>query len=363
MSSLKVGIVGLPNVGKSTLFNAILKREQALSANYPFATIEPNVGVVDVIDRRLDKLAELVEQNEKVSPPIVYANIEFVDIAGLVEGASKGEGLGNQFLANIREVDMIIQVVRDFNDSNIVREHSKDPDTDSEIINSELLIKDLESIERKIKSIGKNPSSAKELNLLNQYLEHLNSGKFAYTLRNQIDKNDYSDFIRPLFLLTDKEMIYIFNVDETDERLKNETESEVFKGNPVIYLNAKLESELSSLSQEDQLSYLSDLGIKEAGLDKIIRACFSKLGLITYFTSGVKEVRAWPIKAGSNAVKAAGVIHTDFEKSFIKAEVVAYEDYAKLGSKTSAQANGKLRLEGKDYVVNDGDVIEFKIGA
>lgn len=361
--SLSVGIVGLPNVGKSTLFNAILKREQALSANYPFATIEPNVGVVDVIDKRLDRLAELVEQHENTKPPIVYANIEFVDIAGLVEGASTGEGLGNQFLANIREVDMIIQVVRDFSDSNIVREHSKDPDTDSEIINSELILKDIESIERKIKSLGKNPSSTKEMNLLNQYLEHLNSGNFAYTLRNQTDKNDYLEFVKPLFLLTDKEMIYIFNVDETDERLKLDSVTETFKGNPIIYVNAKLESELSSLSQEDQSSYLKDLGIKEAGLDKIIKACFSKLGLITYFTAGVKEVRAWPIKQGSNAVKAAGVIHTDFEKNFIKAEVVAYDDYEKFGSKSSAQANGKLRLEGKDYVVNDADVIEFKIGA
>lgn len=362
MSQLSVGIVGLPNVGKSTLFNAILKREQALSANYPFATIEPNVGIVDVVDKRLDKLAELVNQNEGVNPPIVYATIEFVDIAGLVAGASKGEGLGNQFLANIREVDMIMQVVRDFEDNDIVREHSKDPDTDTEVINSELIIKDIESIEKKIQSIGRDPKKTKEIELLKKYLSHLNEGSFAFDLRETLDEKDYNEFIRPLFLLTDKEMIYVFNVSETDERLQTE-EPKTFKGRPVVYVSAKIEFELASLSAEDQQLYLKDLGINESGLNKISRTCFEKLGLITFFTAGAKEVRAWQIKKDSTAQKAAGAIHTDFEKNFIKAEVVAYEDYAQYGSKLKAKEAGKLRLEGKEYIVKDGNVIEFKIGA
>ncbi len=359
---LKVGIVGLPNVGKSTLFNAILRKEQALSANYPFATIEPNVGVVDVIDRRLDKLADIVEKHEGKKPPIVYANIEFVDIAGLVAGASKGEGLGNQFLANIREVDMIIQVVRDFADPDIVREHSKNPDDDTDVINSELAIKDLESIEKKIKSLGKDPKKAKEIEILNKYMTHLDSGGFAYDLRDTLDQKDYLEFVRPLFLLTDKEIIYIFNVAEDDERLKTNSPTE-FKGKPVVYVSAKIEFELASLSSEDQIAYLKDLGISESGLDKISRSCFNKLGLISFFTAGIIEVRAWQIKNGSTAAKASAAIHTDFEKNFIKAEVVAYDDYITYETKLKAKDAGKLRLEGKDYIVKDGDVIEFKIGA
>ncbi|PIR42725.1 redox-regulated ATPase YchF [candidate division WWE3 bacterium CG_4_9_14_0_2_um_filter_35_11] len=353
---LKVGIVGLPNIGKSTLFNAILKREQALSANYPFATIDPNIGVVDVYDVRLEKLAEIVFKNTGIHPPKVYANIEFVDIAGLVEGASKGEGLGNQFLANIREVDMILQVVRDFSDTNIIREHSKDPETDSEVINSELIIKDLESIEKQLK-IKSNDNE-----ILQKYYDHLNSGKLAIELKPQIDKIKYEEIVKPLFLLTDKEMVYVFNVDETDERLKLQN-NQTFKENPVIFINAKLESELSSLGPDDRKAYLSDLGIKEAGLDKIIETAFEKLGLITFLTAGEKEVRAWEIKIGTNAQNASGAIHTDFVKNFIKAEIVAYEDYITSGSKLKAKDAGKLRLEGKDYIVKDGDVIEFKIGA
>lgn len=353
---LKVGIVGLPNVGKSTLFNAILKREQALSANYPFATIDPNVGVVDVLDERLEKLAEIVKNNTGVNPPKVFANIEFVDIAGLVEGASKGEGLGNQFLANIREVDMILQVVRDFSDTNIIREHSKDPQTDSEVINSELIIKDIESIEKQLKTKSGNNE------ILQKYFDHLNSGKLAIELKPQIDKVKYEEIIKPLFLLTDKEMVYVFNVDENDERLRAEKD-DTFNGNPVVYINAKLESELASLSEDDRKAYLSDLGIKQAGLDKIVKTAFHKLGLITFLTAGEKEVRAWEIKNGTNAQNAAGAIHTDFVKNFIKAEVIAFDDYVSAGSKLGAKDAGKLRLEGKDYIVKDGDVIEFKIGA
>lgn len=353
---LKVGIVGLPNVGKSTLFNAILKREQALSANYPFATIDPNVGVVDVYDERLEKLAEIILKNTGVNPPKVYANIEFVDIAGLVAGASKGEGLGNQFLANIREVDMILHVVRDFSDTNIIREHSKDPDTDSEVINSELIIKDLESIEKQLK-VKSNTSE-----ILQKYYDHLNSGKLAIELRPYVDKIKYEEIIKPLFLLTDKEMVYVFNVDETDERLKSQND-QTFKDKPVIFINAKLESELSSLDPTDRKAYLFDLGIKEAGLDKVIKSAFHKLGLITFLTAGEKEVRAWEIKASTNAQNASGAIHTDFIKNFIKAEVIAFDDYVLAGSKLGAKDAGKLRLEGKEYIVKDGDVIEFKIGA
>lgn len=361
---LKVGIVGLPNVGKSTLFNAVLKKEQALSANYPFATIEPNVGVVEVPDARLDKLAELILKETGKNPPKVYAAIEFVDIAGLIAGASKGEGLGNQFLANIREVDMILQVVRDFADADIIREHSKDPDTDTDVINSELIIKDLESLEKRIKSVGRKPTNPKEPEILNKYLDHLNKGGLAIDLKDSLDPKDYKEIVKPLFLLTDKPIVYAFNVAETDARLKNPyNENDNYKGKPVVFISAKIEAELSSLALEDQKMYMSDLGIAESGLDKVAQVCFKKLGLISYLTAGEKEVRAWEIPAESNAAVAAGRIHTDFEKNFIKAEVIAYPDYVECETRLKARDKGKLRLEGKEYIVKDGDVIEFKIGA
>ena len=393
--SLSVGIVGLPNVGKSTLFNAVLKRQSsfvplsgtsedrqakdiAQVGNFPFTTINPNVGVVDVVDKRLDKLADLVEKNEGKRPPIVYATIQFVDIAGLVEGANKGEGLGNQFLANIREVDMILQVVRDFTDPEIIREHSKNPDVDSDVINNELILKDIESIDKKLKVIKSVKS--KEREILDTYSTHLNKGTLAYDLRDQFEQKDYIEFIKPLFLLTDKEMIYVFNVDESDLRLKTPSLraersnldrdqsipkgiNEMYKDRPVIYISAKLESELSSLSSEDQKAYLKDLGIEESGLDKITRLCFEKLGLISFLTAGVKETRAWEVERGSTAVEAAGRIHTDFIKNFIKAEIISYNVYVQCGAKLAARGLGKLRLEGKDYIVQDGDVIEFKIGS
>lgn len=366
---LKVGIVGLPNVGKSTLFNAVLKREQALSANYPFATIEPNIGVIDVIDERLDKLAELVLKETGVNPPKVYASIEFVDIAGLVKGASKGEGLGNQFLANIREVDLILQVVRDFSDTNIIREHSKNPDDDTDIINSELLIKDIETVERKLHTIGNDPKRVKEIAIFKKFMDGMSQEKFAIDIRAEVDENDYLLYVKPLYLLTDKDMVYVFNVDEDDARLKeemlrsNQHDNEKYKNRPVIYINAKLESELSALSREDQLEYLGDLGITTAGLDKITKMSFEKLGLISYLTAGEKEVRAWEIKKGMNAQLAAGRIHTDFIKKFVKAEVIAFEDYIQYGTRVACREAGKLRMEGRDYIVKDGDVIEFKIGA
>ena len=364
---LKVGIVGLPNVGKSTLFNAILKREQALSANYPFATIDPNTGVVEVIDKRLDKLAELIEKEKGVKPPIIYPVIELVDIAGLVEGANKGEGLGNKFLANIREVDMILQVVRDFEDANIIREHSKNPDEDTDIINTELILKDIESIEKKVKEIGANQKRIKEKEVYEKYLDLLAQGKYALEYNpfksdnSPIKKEDYLEFIKPLFLLTDKPLVYVFNVDDpAKDEYKNKTE---YKGKPVIYINAKLESELSSLDEQDQKEYLKELGINEPGLDKIIKTSYSLLDLITFFTAGEKEVRGWEIKKGTKAPQAAGKIHSDFETNFIKAEVIAYEDFIKYQSRLNAKNHGKLRLEGKEYVVKDADVIEFKIGA
>lgn len=358
---LKVGIVGLPNVGKSTLFNAVLKREQALSANYPFATIEPNVGVVDVVDKSLQKVAQVVEKNTNTKPPIVYANIEFVDIAGLVEGANKGEGLGNKFLANIREVDLILQVVRNFSDQNIVREHSKNPDTDSEVINSELILKDIEQINKKIDSFGRDLTKQNEKDLLNKYLNHLNKGGFAIDLKTQISEDDYNEYIAPLFLLTDKPMVYVFNTDENDKKLNSEDET--YKNKQAIYISAKLESELASLSTKDQKAYLNELNINESGLDKITNICFKKLGLISFYTAGVKEVRAWEIPQGFTAKQAAGKIHTDFEKNFIKAEVIGFNDYINLQGKQNAKAKGRLRLEGKEYIVKQGDVIEFKVGA
>ena len=361
---LKVGIVGLPNVGKSTLFNAVLKKEQALSANYPFATIEPNVGVVEVPDTRLDKLAELILKETGTNPPKVFAAIEFVDIAGLIAGASKGEGLGNQFLANIREVDMILQVVRDFADADIIREHSKDPDTDTDVINSELIIKDLESLEKRIKMAGRKPENPKEPEILAKYFDHLNKGGLAIDLKDSLDPKDYKEIVRPLFLLTDKPIVYVFNIDEKDARLKQPfNENEQYKQKPVVFISARIESELSSLSAEDQAIFLEDLGITSSGLDKIAQVCFKKLGLISYLTAGEKEVRAWEVLANSNAAVAAGRIHTDFEKNFIKAEVIAYNDYIECETRVKAREKGKLRLESKDYIVKDGDVIEFKIGA
>lgn len=328
-----------------------------------------------------------------------YPNIEFVDIAGLVEGANKGEGLGNKFLANIREVDMILQVVRDFSDPNIIREHSKNPDSDTDVINSELILKDLESLEKRIKSFGRDQTKKDELAVLTSYLEHLNSGGLAIDLREKYTEEQYLEYIKPLFLLTDKRIVYVFNVDEDDERLRSPDESVIlsdaknpttsttqsssssntpvilnsfqdlknstfstYKNRPVVYINAKLESELSALSPEDQQGYLKDLGIQEAGLDKITRLCFYTLDLISFLTAGVQEVRGWEVKKGSNAVEASGRIHTDFMKNFIKAEVVSFTDLVECKTKTIAKEKGKLRLEGKEYIVKDGDVIEFRIG-
>src|SRR3990167_4867338 len=359
---LSVGIVGLPNVGKSTLFNAFLKRQQALTANYPFATIDPNIGVVDVIDKRLDKLADLYEKEKGKTPPIVYSNVEFVDIAGLVQRAHQGEGLGNKFLANIRNVDLIIQVVRDFPDEAIIREHSKDPKTDIEIINTELIFKDVETMTRKISEIKGDTSKKEEFVLYNTYLAHLGQNNFVYELRKKIDSTDYDKYIAPLNLLTDKKMIYVFNVNESDARMRF---SPVFdyKRFHAVYVSAKLESELSILSEEDKASYLNDLKLPYPILDRLIRLCFDELNLISFLTVGDIEVKSWTIKNGDSALTAAGTIHSDFMDNFIKAEVISYKDYAEYGSKLKCKELVKMRFEGKDYIVQDGDIIEFKIGS
>lgn len=355
---LKVGIVGLPNVGKSTLFNAVLKRQVALVANYPFATIDANVGVAEVIDDRLEKLAEIIQKNEGKNPPKVYSTIEFVDIAGLVEGANKGEGLGNKFLANIRGVDLILQVVRDFKDPNIIREHSKDPDTDIHIINNELILKDLETLEKQLRIDKKGEANL----ILQKYYDALNKGELAYNLRKTTDDNHYLEFIKPLFLLTDKPVVYVFNVDENDVRIKKNSIFE-YNGCSAIYICAKLENELASLSTADQKEYLAQLEIEKGGFEKVAQICFSKLGLISFLTAGVIEVRAWEIPQGANAQKASGRIHTDFEHNFIKAEIIPFADFVQYGGRLGAKEHGKMRLEGKEYIMKDGDVVEFKIGA
>lgn len=347
--SLSVGIVGLPNVGKSTLFNAFLKRQQALSANYPFATIDPNIGVVDVPDYRIDKLAELSESEKKV-----YSNIMFVDIAGIVEGAHKGEGLGNQFLSNIREVDLILVLLRDFADTNIVREGSKDPESDFKIILTELILKDLETIEKQTGRLRK-ATDKKDIELksaVEKIQTTLNSGSPA---TSAILTDEEIDASRSLQLLTMKPFMLVNNVSESD------VSERVARGD--LCVSAKIESELASLDDADQKLFLEDLGLKESPLNVVIKKCYEKLGLKTFLTTGKQESRAWKFKDGMTARECAGVIHTDFSNNFIKAEVVSYDDFISNGSKLAAKNVGKLRLEGKEYLVQDGDVIEFKVNA
>ena len=360
---LKCGIVGLPNVGKSTLFNA-LSSAKAQAANFPFCTIEPNVGVVTVPDPRLNKLAELVNPIN-----LVPTTIEFVDIAGLVKGASKGEGLGNKFLANIRETDAIIHVVRCFDDPNIVHVHGNvDPIRDKEIIDYELQLKDLETIEARLlktqraASIG--DKDAKKLaEVLLALKQHLEQGKSARSLH--IDKEDRK-LIEDLFLLTIKPVIYVCNVDEKEIKTENDFVKKLKdavrdEDAEVIIVSANIESEIAQLeSYDDKQLFLEDLGLTESGLNILIRAGYKLLNLITYFTAGVKEVRAWTITKGMVAPQAAGVIHSDFEKGFIRAEVIKYKDFIHYGSEAACKEAGKLNVEGKDYVVEDGDVMHFR---
>ncbi|WP_417903989.1 redox-regulated ATPase YchF [Campylobacter sp. LH-2024] len=363
--SLSVGIVGLPNVGKSTTFNALTKAQNAQSANYPFCTIEPNKAMVEVPDIRLNKLAEIVNPER-----IMHSLIEFVDIAGLVKGASKGEGLGNKFLSNIRETEMILHIVRCFDEENITHVEGKvDPIRDIEIINTELILADIEQLNKKIEKLTKevksNQKGVKEnLELANLLLEHLNKGLPA---SSYLDKENevYKNLIKELRLLSAKEVIYGANVDEEginedNQYVKNLKEYAKKNNHEVIKLCAKIEEELVGISDEESYELLNSLGVKESGLDQIIRTAFSKLGLISYFTAGTIEVRSWTIKKGWKAPKAASVIHNDFEKGFIKAEVISYQDYIEYGGETKVKEAGKLRLEGKDYIVNDGDIMHFR---
>ena len=361
--ALQVGIVGLPNVGKSTLFNAI-SSGKAEAANYPFCTIEPNVGIVTVPDERMDKLAEFVKPNKTV--PTV---IEFVDIAGLVAGASKGEGLGNQFLANIREVDAITHVIRCFDDPNIVHVNDQvNPVADKEIIDTELQLKDLESIDKKMIKTERaakagDAAAKKELETLKAYKTHLEAGKNARNI--QLEEED-KKAVFDLQLLTAKPVIYAANVSETEINTGNKwvealKESVKGEGAQVVIVCASLESQIAEITDpEDRQMFLDEYGLKESGLDKLIKAAYSLLNLYTYFTAGVQEVRAWTITKGWKAPAAAGVIHTDFERGFIKAEVIKYADYLQYGSEQACKEAGKLSIEGKEYVVGDGDVMHFR---
>jgi len=362
---LQAGIVGLPNVGKSTLFNALTAQEAALAANYPFATIEPNVGVVAVPDERLEPLAKLVK-----TQTIVPAVVEFVDIAGLVRGASKGEGLGNQFLANIRETDAVIQVVRCFEDDNIVHvEGSVDPIRDIETIQIELALADLASVEKRrdkatrAAKAGDKVAKA-ELELLDKIQPVLEEGKPA---RAADLTDDEGALLRTWFLLTTKPTIYAANVDEGSlaEPDPNPHLAEVRKhagadNAEVVVICAKLESELVALDPHERDEYLKDLGLKSSGVGQMIKSAYKMLGLMSFLTAGEKEVRAWTINKGMKAPQAAGVIHTDFEKGFIKAQIVSYDDLLRVGGLAAARDQGLLRLEGKDYVMQEGDVVEFR---
>ncbi len=368
---MQVGIIGLPNVGKSTLFNALLKKQVALAANYPFATVEPNVGIVDVPDERLNKLAELVKiefgghRDQKGGKPtreipekIIPAVVKFVDIAGLVKGASEGEGLGNQFLSHIREVDAIVHVIRDFEDENVTRAGSINPKSDKEIIETELILADLQVLEKRMESAQKDyravsdKETAKKLVVYEKLLKSLRAGELALAVRLSEEEKE---LIKDLNLLTFKPIIEVFNVSEdtvvAGEDLAGSTNS--------VQLCAKLESELSSLSEKEQEEYLKELGLKSSGLDKVIKLGYDILGLQTFFTAGPKEVRAWTITKGSKAPQAAGKIHTDFERGFISAEVVSYENLMAADGWKAAKDKGLIRIEGKTYEMKDGDVVEF----
>ncbi len=362
---LKCGIVGLPNVGKSTLFNA-LTSAKALAANYPFATKDPNLGVITVPDPRLDKLAELVKPQR-----VVPTTIDILDIAGLIKGASQGEGLGNQFLANIREVDAILHVVRCFKDDNVVHvDGDVNPVRDKEVIDTELILKDIETADKRLDKVRKaarvgDKDAAKELVIGEKIMAHLQAGKSARTLDLEEEEAAY---LRSMFLLTAKPILYVCNVDEKSV-VQGNAYTQAFRqalaqdepDAEVLLISAEIEAQIAELeSLEERMMFLEDMGLHEPGVNRLIRAAYHLLDLITYFTAGEKEVRAWTIHRGDKAPAAAGVIHSDFERGFIRAEVIKYDDYVRYGSEHAVKEAGKMRVEGKEYVVEDGDVMHFR---
>ncbi len=369
--NLSVGIVGLPNVGKSTLFNALLKKQQAFVANYPFATIEPNIGIVPVPDNRLQKLAEITKDEEKMTslPPAKPAMVQFVDIAGLVKGAAEGAGLGNKFLSHIREVSVIAHVVRAFTDPSassgqapIIREGSSDPKSDYDTIQTELILADLQTLEKATSNKKQVTSSS----LVQKLTDSLNKGIAARDV--QLSEEEKEE-IKQLFFLTSKPEFVVLNASEDQisqsaNQLINQFSNQLnIDSNKMVLISAKIEAELSELSEEEQKQYLKDLGLEESGLERLIQKAYETLGLISFLTAGEKEVRAWTIQKGTKAVDAAGVIHTDFSKAFIKAEVVSYNDFVQNNGWKGSREAGKARFEGRDYIMEDGDVVEFKIGS
>jgi len=359
----KCGIVGLPNVGKSTLFNALTRTAAAQAANFPFCTIEPNIGEVSVPDPRLQKLAEIAHSKE-----VIPARLSFVDIAGLVKGASKGEGLGNQFLANIRECDAVAYVLRCFEDDNIVHVAGRvDPISDAEVVETELMLADLESLQKRVtglekKARGGDKEAKLTLDLAGRAIAVLDAGKPARAV--ELSQDEQKPF-RELQLLTAKPVLYVCNVDEASAGTGNDWTRKVAEharshGAAMVIISAEIEAQLAQLSEEEQTEYLESLGLHEPGLNRLIAEGYKLLGLETYFTAGPKETRAWTIHKGTKAPQAAGVIHTDFERGFIRAQTIAYDDYVALGSETAAKEAGKARDEGKDYIVRDGDVMLFR---